>query len=79
MGMRGINIEEAGRLCVYRTPLIWERHKKANTTTKMPQKNKNDQLAIEPPRNVQSTLVQSPLPLKIIGMARCRGKVSIMP
>jgi len=38
-----------------------------------------DQLAIEPPKKVQSTLVQSPLPLKIMGMARCRGKFSTMP
>ena len=42
-------------------------------------KPKNDQLAIDRPKNVQSILVQSPLPLKIIGMARFRGKVSIMP
>jgi hypothetical protein len=39
----------------------------------------NDQLAMEPPKNVQSTLVQSPLPLKIMGMKRCMGKFSIMP
>ena len=32
-----------------------------------------------PPRNVQSTALQSPLPLKIIGMARLSGKDSIMP
>ena len=38
-----------------------------------------DQLAMDRPRKVQSTFVQSPLPLKIMGMARCRGKVSIMP
>ena len=38
-----------------------------------------DQLAIEPPKKVQSTFVQSPLPRKIMGMARCSGKVSIMP
>ena len=38
-----------------------------------------DQLAMEPPRNVQSILVQSPLPRKIIGMARLSGKVSIIP
>jgi hypothetical protein len=42
-------------------------------------KQTNDQLAIEPPRNVQSTLVQSPLPLKIMGMARLIGKFSTMP
>ena len=42
-------------------------------------KHTNDQLAIEPPRKVQSILVQSPLPLKIIGMARFSGKVSIIP
>ena len=29
--------------------------------------------------SVQSICVQSPLPLKIIGMARCSGKFSIMP
>ena len=34
---------------------------------------------MEPPRKVQSTLVQSPLPLKIMGMARLSGKVSIIP
>ncbi len=44
-----------------------------------PTKHTNDQLAMEPPRKVQSTLVQSPLPLKIMGMARCRGKFSTMP
>ena len=38
-----------------------------------------DQMAMEPPKKVQSTLVQSPLPLKIIGMTRCSGKVSIIP
>ena len=32
-------------------------------------KAKNDQLAIDRLKNVQSTLLQSPLPLKIIGMA----------
>ena len=42
-------------------------------------KHTNDQLAIEPPRNVQSILVQSPLPLKIMGTARLSGKVSIIP
>ena len=46
---------------------------------KTPTKHTNDQLAIEPPRKVQSILVQSPLPLKIMGMARCRGKFSTMP
>ncbi len=44
-----------------------------------PTKHTNDQLAMEPPRKVQSILVQSPLPLKIMGMARCRGKFSTMP
>lgn len=43
------------------------------------QKHRNDQLAIEPPRKVQSTLMQSPLPRKIMGRARLSGKVSIMP
>jgi hypothetical protein len=43
------------------------------------EKHRKDQLAIDRVRKVQSTLLQSPLPLKIIGMARCRGKVSIMP
>jgi ABC-type antimicrobial peptide transport system ATPase subunit len=37
---------------------------------KMLMKTTNDQLAIEPPKNVQSILVQSPLPLKIMGTAR---------
>ena len=32
-----------------------------------------------PPRKVQSTALQSPEPLKIIGMARCSGNDSIMP
>jgi CDP-paratose 2-epimerase len=42
-------------------------------------KAKKDQLAIDRLKNVQSTLLQSPLPLKIIGITRCRGKVSIIP
>jgi hypothetical protein len=33
-------------------------------------KTMKDQLAIDPPKNVQSILVQSPLPLKIMGTAR---------
>ncbi|MNZ91658.1 hypothetical protein D3C78_1106520 [compost metagenome] len=33
----------------------------------------NDQLAIEPPRKVQSMAVQSPEPRKIMGMARLKG------
>lgn len=48
-------------------------------TTAIALNHKNDQLAMDPPKKVQSTLVQSPLPLKIMGMARCNGKVSIMP
>ena len=53
----------------------------ANTSAPKPkpQKLTNDQLATEPPRKVQSTLVQSPLPRKIIGMTRCSGKLSTMP
>jgi hypothetical protein len=35
-----------------------------------PEKHKNDQLAMEPPKKVQSTTVQSPPPLKIIGTKR---------
>ncbi len=42
-------------------------------------KQTNDQLAMLPPRKVQSTLLQSPPPRKIMGSARLRGKVSIMP
>jgi hypothetical protein len=45
----------------------------------MATKHKKDQLAIEPPKKVQSILVQSPLPRKIRGTSRCKGKVSIMP
>ncbi len=36
-------------------------------------KQTNDQLAMEPPRKVQSIAAQSPEPLKIIGMARLMG------
>ena len=43
------------------------------------QNTTKDQFASEPPRKVQSTAAQSPLPRKIIGMARCNGKFSIMP
>jgi hypothetical protein len=46
---------------------------------KMLLKTKKDQLAIDAPKKVQSIFVQSPLPLKIMGMARCKGKFSIMP
>jgi hypothetical protein len=50
-----------------------------SASTAMPTKHTNDQLAMEPPKNVQSTWLQSPPPLKIIGIARLRGKVSIIP
>ena len=58
------------------------RHWRANSAAPTIAKNTNerkDQLAIEPPRKVQSILVQSPLPLKIMGMTRCSGKFSIIP
>ncbi len=42
-------------------------------------KHTNDQLTIDSPKKVQSILVQSPLPLKIMGTARLSGKVSIIP
>src|SRR5258708_7406307 len=45
----------------------------------MAQNHRKDQLAMEPPRKVQSTLVQSPLPLSNMGTTRCSGKFSIMP
>jgi hypothetical protein len=45
----------------------------------MKQKHKKDQLAIDAPKNVQSILVQSPEPFKIMGTRFCSGKVSIMP
>ena len=38
-----------------------------------------NQFAIDRPRKVQSTCEQSPAPRKIIGKARCSGKVSIIP
>ena len=47
--------------------------------TEKPAKATNDQLAIDRPRKVQSTCEQSPAPRKIIGSARCSGKVSIIP
>lgn len=50
----------------------------ADTST-MAAKHRNDQFAIDPPRKVQSIAVQSPPPLKIIGIARFSGKVSIIP
>ena len=64
------------------TPRSMRFHCRTNSTapiTRNAAKHTNDQLAIEPPRKVQSTLVQSPLPRKIIGMARCSGKCSIIP
>ena len=42
-----------------------------------PENQTKDQLAREPPRKVQSTLVQSPLPLKIIGKARLSGRIPL--
>ncbi len=55
------------------------RSTRAMPTMPIATKQTNDQLAIEPPRNVQSTAEQSPLPLKIMGIARLSGKVSIIP
>ena len=48
-------------------------------TTIKAKKHSSDQLAMLPPRNVQSTLLQSPLPEKICGIARLKGICSIMP
>ena len=48
-------------------------------TTTNAQNTRNAQFAMDSPRKVQSTLVQSPLPRKIIGMARLSGKFSIIP
>ena len=44
-----------------------------------PVKAMKDQFAIDKPRKVQSICEQSPAPRKIIGSARCSGKVSIIP
>lgn len=51
----------------------------ASITRAIAVKQRKDQLAIDRPRKVQSIWLQSPLPLKIIGIARLSGKVSIMP
>ena len=48
-------------------------------STTMLEKTRTFQFASVPPRKVQSTLLQSPLPLKIMGSTRCSGKVSIIP
>ena len=58
-----------------------ERRARSSTSSSSPKPAKamNDQLAIDRPRKVQSTCEQSPLPRKIIGSARCSGKVSIIP
>ena len=55
------------------------RYKFHMATAAKPQKHKNDQLAMDPPKKVQSILVQSPEPLNIIGNTFCSGNVSIMP
>ncbi len=64
---------------VQRTRELAKRRIKAMEIRQMAIKDRKDQLAIDRLRKVQSTLLQSPLPLKIMGITRCKGKVSIMP
>ena len=56
-----------------RAPPRSPRTSSASSTAPNPTKQMNDQLAIEPPRNVQSIAAQSPEPRKIMGMARLIG------
>ncbi len=54
-------------------------HKVNKDNSPNPTKARNDQLAIEPPKNIQSTILQSPPPLKIIGIPVLRGNIYIIP
>lgn len=56
-----------------RPPPFKARTSSTSITSPKPTKQMNDQLAIEPPRNVQSIAVQSPEPRKIMGMERLIG------
>lgn len=50
-----------------------------STAAAMKTNQRKDQFAIDRPRKVQSMAAQSPEPRKIMGMARCSGKLSIIP
>jgi len=56
-----------------RRPPLRCRPSSTSITNPNPTKQTNDQLAIEPPRKVQSIAAQSPEPRKIMGMARLMG------
>lgn len=56
-----------------RRPPLRCRASSARITMPKPTKQTNDQLAIEPPKKVQSIAAQSPEPRKIMGIARLMG------
>jgi hypothetical protein len=56
-----------------------ERAASQSDSSTTPTKHKNDQFAIDPPRNVQSILLQSPPPVKVAPAGHRLGRVPLQP